>query len=103
MSPANKREKFTRPTCWSCGKKGHLRRNCLFKNTATYRNNSVVPSPAALNATVHQPMIVNGYIDRKPLQMLVDTGSAVTLLREDCWKEAVARRVYHIETALSDP
>ena len=29
-------------------------------------------------------MCVNGFIESKPVKMLVDTGSAITLIRQDC-------------------
>ena len=32
-------------------------------------------------------VIVDGKVDRYPIRMFVDTGSMVTLVREDCWKE----------------
>ena len=33
-------------------------------------------------------LMVDGYIGKRPTQMLVDTGSAVTIIRENVWKEA---------------
>ena len=34
-------------------------------------------------------VLVEGLIGMRPTEMLVDTGSAVTILREDVWKKAV--------------
>ena len=36
--------------------------------------------------TVHSSVIVDGYMEGVPTPMLVDTGSALTLIREDIWK-----------------
>ena len=37
-------------------------------------------------------IVVEGLIDRRPTQMLIDTGSAVTIVREDTWQDAVDGR-----------
>ena len=41
------------------------------------------------NAAVDSAIMVDGLIDQRPTQMLVDTGSAVTIVREDTWQSAV--------------
>ena len=37
---------------------------------------------------------VSGYVQDRPTQMLVDTGSAVTIVRENVWEEA-NNLIYH--------
>ena len=44
------------------------------------------------SAAVDAAIIVEGFIAKRPTQMLVDTGSAVTIVREDTWQDAVGGR-----------
>ena len=69
-----------RGVCWNCGKKGHIRRNCPSKGQGT-RPKMASPIESYSGA---QPMCVNGFIESKPVKMMVDTGSAITLIRQDC-------------------
>lgn len=64
--------------CWNCGERGHFRRSCPTKRKERR-------SPAQTSA-VSSMLLVEGQIEGQPLKMLVDTGSAVTLVREDVLK-----------------
>ena len=54
--------------CWNCEKPGHIRRNC--KNRQSYRNTAVNPN-----------VIVKGLVENVETDMLIDTGSAVTIIQ----------------------
>ena len=96
----HERSKPTRraPVCWNCNERGHLRKDCPrrrpFNRTsqphATYSTSSMATEAA---------VFVEGLIGTRPTKMLVDTGSAVTILREDVWKETVDGQ--HLEPPLS--
>ena len=45
-------------------------------------------APPTESAAVSSTLMVTGSIERECVKMLVDTGSAVTILREDTWKRA---------------
>ena len=66
-----------RITCWWCGELGHIQRNCPSKNNPLYRS----PTKDSIN-TVHSSVSVRGWIDNVPMSLLVDTGSALTLIKE---------------------
>ena len=66
------------PRCWSCGGHGHLRRDCPSKSN---RKQDSVESAAVSSA-----LMVRGVIGGRPTKMLVDSGSAVILIREDVWE-----------------
>ena len=44
------------------------------------------------SAAVDAAIIVEGFIAKRLTQMLVDTGSAVTIFREDTWQDGVGDR-----------
>ena len=44
--------------------------------------------PAAGNATINFAVLVTGQVAGVLTKMLIDTGSAVTLVREDVWNQA---------------
>ena len=62
-------------TCWNCGERGHVRRNCPRKR----KDHKDSWQAAAVSST----LMVEGSIEGRVTRMLVDTGSAVTLVRED--------------------
>ena len=75
------RQSFTRKqgsaviTCWNCGERGHVRRNCPRKR----KDHKDSWQAAAVSST----LMVEGSIEGRVTRMLVDTGSAVMLVRED--------------------
>ncbi|KAL5509723.1 hypothetical protein EMCRGX_G005141 [Ephydatia muelleri] len=63
-------------TCWNCREQGHIRRNCPHKRSGRKK------APWQISA-VSSTLMVEGSIEGRVTRMLVDTGSAVTLVRED--------------------
>ena len=77
-------------TCWSCGQRGHLKRNCPHRRRTGKGRDSV--------AAVSSTLTVIGSVAGRSTKLLLDTGSAVTLIREDIWKELkVKNRGYSLE------
>ena len=60
-------------TCWNCREQGHVRRNCPHKRSGRKK------APWQISAVSSTLMAEGSRVTR----MLVDTGSAVTLVRED--------------------
>ena len=63
-------------TCWNCREQGHIRRNCPHKRSGRKK------APWQISA-VSSTLMVEGSIEGRVTRMLVDTGSAVTLVKED--------------------
>ena len=61
--------------CWYCGKRGHIKRNCEKLKTSVE------------TAAVGSCLSVDGRLGKLVVKILIDTGSAVTLVREDVWKK----------------
>ena len=61
--------------CWYCGKRGHIKRNCAKLKTSVE------------TAAVGSCLSVDGRLGKLVVKILIDTGSAVTLVREDVWKK----------------
>ena len=59
--------------CWECGEFGHLQRDCL-------KRRGVVQA-------VSSSMMIQGEVAGRLTRMLIDTGSGVTLIREDEWRD----------------
>ena len=77
-------------TCWSCGQRGHLKRNCPHRRRTGKGKDSV--------AAVSSTLMVIGSVAGRNTKLLLDTGSAVTLIREEVWKELkVKNRGYSLE------
>ena len=72
--------------CWHCGERGHLRRNCPRRGRSRYRQGR---QPASETAAVGSMVMVTGLVAGRQTRMLVDTGSAVTIVREDVWRETM--------------
>lgn len=66
--------------CWHCGERGHLKRNCPKRGRSRYSQGR---RPATETAAVGSMVTVTGLV---AAEMLVDTGSAVTIVREDVWR-----------------
>ena len=85
-----------KPSCWNCGEKGHLKRNCPHLTIFRRQNPSSRKfRPSFGNNSVDSAVSVKGFIEDRPTKMLVDTGSAVTgsavtIVRADvCSKESI--------------
>ena len=76
------------PVCWGCGETGHIRRNCP-KNQPSQPEGAKPKSTSSL--ATDTALSVDGKIEQRPTRMLVDTGSAVTIVREDAWLDVVSR------------
>ena len=61
--------------CWGCGEFGHLQRDCL-------KRRGVVQA-------VSSSMMIQGEVAGRVTRMLIDTGSGVTLIREDVWRDVL--------------
>ncbi|KAL5503537.1 hypothetical protein EMCRGX_G010502 [Ephydatia muelleri] len=61
--------------CWYCGKRGHIKRNCEKLKTSVE------------TAAVGSCLSVDGRLGKLVVKILIDTGSAATLVREDVWKK----------------
>ena len=72
--------------CWHCGERGHLRRNCPKRGRSRYSQGR---RPASETAAVGSMVTVTGLVAGRRTEMLVDTGSAVTIVREDVWRETL--------------
>ena len=95
-----------RPTCWHCGRKGHIARNCWERQSQQSQGN-FNPSEArashegkghvkAQKKMVTVPTLsvssaisfsVSGMIGACPLELLVDTGATVSLLNVNMWNK----------------
>ena len=64
--------------CWACGKQGHIKEIVLHEKAPRRR----------LCLRQSSSFFVFGYIAGHHTKMLVDTGSAVTIVRENVWEEA---------------
>ena len=85
-SDQRRQQKSNIGPCWSCGEHGHLKRNCPRKDQSrgTYRRRNPVTDAAAVSSA----LTVIGLVAGRRTNMLVDTGSGVTIVREDVWKES---------------
>ena len=61
--------------CWYCGKRGHIKRNCAKLKSSVE------------TAAVGSCLSVDGRLGKLVVKILIDTGSAVTLVRDDVWKK----------------
>lgn len=89
------------PVCWACGKRGHIKRNC--PENRAMRSACGISSaqfPQSTNS-INPSVTVEGLLLELPVQMLVDTGSAVTLIDEKIWKRLQANQ--SLETAPTCP
>ena len=72
--------------CWHCGERGHLRWNCPKRGRSRYSQGR---RPASETAAVGSMVTVTGLVAGRQTKMLVDTGSAVTIVKEDVWRETL--------------
>ena len=74
-------------SCWSCGEPGHVRRNCpTSRGRGRGRRQGTMENAATNNST----LVVDGFIGGRRAKMLVDSGSAVSILHQDVWRECTA-------------
>ena len=66
--------------CWSCGKRGHLARDCQ----ARPAQNSTVSASQFNSSNGYR---VSGRVNGHTIPFLVDTGAGMTLLRESTWEQ----------------
>ena len=76
------------PVCWNCNERGHLRKDWPRRRPFN-RTSQLHATHSTSSMATEAAVFVEGLIGMRPTKMLVDTGSAVTILREDVWKEAV--------------
>ena len=89
--------------CWMCGGHGHIRRNCPNKKEQRYVGSAKGKygnrGPEAALA-ISSSIIIWGKVGGRPTKMLLDTGSAVTLIRQDVWEEITScGELYQLEEA----
>ena len=77
----------SQPICWNCGERGHIRRNC-HRPRREGRSEGGQRSYRSITATNNSTLVVDGLVEGRLTKMLIDSGSAVTILREDVWKAA---------------
>ena len=94
-------------TCWSCGGMGHIARNCPVSSKQQQQENChppVLGGPArggepvrTQNSVLTVPTLsvncglsyrLKGCIATLPIEFIIDTGAAVSLLRSDIWAKA---------------
>ena len=101
-SPQQRTYRGRTPVCWNCGKRGHIKRMC----PSILQGRSGLKTPSStyptLNAVSRSATItVQGLFFNTPVRMLVDTGSAVTIVGESVWKRTNVRS--NVEEAPSSP
>ena len=74
------------PQCWNYREYGHVTRNCSKRGGP--RSSYCNWAPPTESAAVSSTLMVTGSIEGECMKMLIDTRSAVTILREDTWKRA---------------
>ena len=104
--------RFFTGVCWNCGKPGHVRRNCpdppqqqpgnpgqqqgKLDSSSTV---DLVSGGVTLKVQQPEPITISpvagGYrllatLNGTPIALLIDTGAAVTLLRQDVWNQIAA-------------
>eukprot|EP00731_Ephydatia_muelleri_P013103 Em0007g413a len=89
--------------CWMCGGHGHIRRNCPNKKEQQYVGSAKGKygnrGPEAALA-ISSSIIIWGKVSGRPTKMQLDTGSAVTLIRQDVWEEITScRELYQLDKA----
>ncbi|XP_075779191.1 uncharacterized protein LOC142827431 [Pelodiscus sinensis] len=72
----------SRTACYQCGQEGHLKRDCPMMDCTLS-----TPTPGDPQTGPARPT-VTVWLGLKPLQALVDSGSALTLVREELVREA---------------
>lgn len=64
-------------SCWECGKKGHIRRNCFKLKYTNSKRESVGATEQPVMVSVRDPEL------REEVRAMVDTGSAKSIIRTD--------------------
>ena len=75
--------------CWTCrGRQaGHLQRDCPLRKPGVQQRKGAMGYTSAVACT----LMVNGFVEGRPISMLVDTGSSVTLLHKEVWDNVLCR------------
>ena len=81
----------TGPICWNCNEHGHIQRACpqsrcrghgqSARSCRRMRENRLTTA-----ANCNSMPVIDGYVGDHLTRMLIDTGSDVSILREDVWK-----------------
>ena len=104
--PGQRPEGRKEVVCWMCGGHGHVRRNCPNKKEQQYvgsakgkrfeHGNKGPESALAISSCI----IIWRKEAERPTKMLLYTGSAITLIRQDVWKEITScEERYQLEEA----
>ena len=77
------------PTCWNCNERGHVQRSCPHprrggRGRGRMRASGQYRSTSAFKC--NPVLVVDGYAGNRLTHMLIDTGSDVSIIREDVWK-----------------
>ena len=80
--------------CWGCKERGrHIQRNCPKKSGRSSKSSSPANQFKPRVAAVSSTLYVDGWINEQPTSMLVDTGSAACIVREDIWRSTLTREI----------
>ncbi len=74
--------------CWNCRGHGHIRRNCPKRGGRPSANWKNKPRSGVDTASVSSILFVSGAVEGKSMPLLVDTGSGMTIVREDVLQDA---------------
>lgn len=88
-------------SCWSCGQPGHIRRNCLAYRSRGRERRQGSTRPMESAATDNSALVVEGSVRGRPTKMLVNFGSAVSILHQDAWRASTtAAAACQLDTAV---
>ena len=89
--------------CWSCRGRGHIRRNCPQRGRLSTSRRSGRTRTGVNTAAVNSVLLINGAVAGHPMPMLVDTGSGITIIREDVWQEVVTKDAHQFLGEITHP